>query len=64
LSEGKGGFVDYSKYREQLTRIIYDGDGGDDATTAPSGEAVPTSALDEARALMERSKQRQAEAAK
>lgn len=66
LSEGKGGFIDYSKYRQQLTRIIWEGttDDGAAPTVTPSGEAVPTSALDEAREMMERSRQRQAEATK
>jgi hypothetical protein len=47
-----------------LTRIIWDGDGGEGGATAPSGAPVPMDAMAEARALMERSKQHLEGAAK
>jgi hypothetical protein len=46
-----------------MTQLIF-GNPDADATTTPSGAPVPMSAMEEARALMERSKQRQAEATK
>jgi len=68
LSEGKGGFIDYSKYRQQLTDIIWGGKVPEltpeqqvEAAQEAVGEPTPQSALEEARALYEASKQRQAE---
>lgn len=66
LNEGKGGFINYSEYRETLTAIVWRGEMPEqtpeqkaDATKELIGKPTPTSALNEARALFEASKQRQ-----
>jgi len=56
LAEGRGGLVDYGKYRQTLTDIVWR--GVTPGSTTGSAEAVPESALDEARAMYEASKQR------
>ena len=65
LSEGKGGFIDYGKYRSRLTDIVWLGimpeltaEERVEAAKTPTGEAPPQSAMDEARALYEASRQR------
>jgi hypothetical protein len=65
LAEGRGGFMDYAKYRDRLTDIVWHGKTPEltpeeraEAAKDPSGPP-PASALDEARALYEASKQRQ-----
>jgi hypothetical protein len=64
LEEGKGGFMDFSKYRDRLTDIVWHGivpvltpEEQAAAAKEPAGPP-PVSALDEARALFEASKQR------
>ena len=66
LSEGRGGFIDFGKYRERLTDIVWHGKMPEmtpeeraEAAKAPSGPP-PDTALEEARALYEASRQRQA----
>jgi hypothetical protein len=67
LAEGRGGFMDYGKYRDRLTDIVWRGimpeltpEEKAEAAKSGAGQPVPESAMDEARALYERSKQLQA----
>lgn len=66
LNEGKGGFINFSEYREKLTAIVWRGEMPEltpeekaEAAKELIGKPTPVSALDEARALFEASKQRQ-----
>ena len=56
LSEGKGGFMDYSKYRDLLTDIMWR--GITPGQSSGDSQPVPESALNEARSMYEASKQR------
>ena len=64
LSEGKGGFSDYGEYRQRLTDYIFHGKVPDTqpedavaAAQAAVGGPTPESAMAEARAMYEASKQ-------
>lgn len=57
LGEGRGGMIDFSKYREQLTNIMWHGRTPESAPGEPAGPP-PDSVLEEARAMYEASKQR------
>lgn len=61
LREGRGGMIDYPKYRDSLTDIIWHGNLPErtpeqqiQRTKDTVGKPIPASALDEARALRER----------
>lgn len=61
LSEGKGGFADFGKYRELLTDIFWHGKNpgtGDvvESANAAIGQPTPAEALAEARAMYDRAK--------
>ena len=60
LGEGRGGMIDFSKYREQLTNIMWHGKTPE-TVPGEKGEPAgppPDSVLEEARAMYEASKQR------
>jgi len=64
LSEGKGGFSDYGEYRQRLTDYVFhgnvpDAEPGDAVAAAEAAVGTPTpeSAMAEARAMYEASKQ-------
>jgi hypothetical protein len=65
LGEGRGGFMDYSKYRDRLTDIVWRGKVPEltpeeraEAAKHAAASPPPQSALEEARAMYEASKQR------
>jgi hypothetical protein len=70
LSEGKGGMMDYGKYRKTLTDIVWRGiepeltpEERAEQAKAASGQPPPADALAEARALFEAAKRRREESA-
>jgi hypothetical protein len=61
LRDGRGGMIDYPKYRDSLTDIVWKGIVPDQnaeqqiqTTKDTVGKPIPESALDEARALRKR----------
>jgi len=67
LAEGRGGFIDFGKFRERLTDIVWHGKMPElteeeraEAAKRMTGGPPPMDALEEARALYQASKERQA----